>query len=108
MTAICWLAGDLARVAPRVYDEFSIVFHPDIPTSIENRLIQFEDLVARHDDSCPLRSADSVDVACMLLEAKIKDCASWGDSPGANRLVASYSDMLIELKGYRVSTMAEN
>jgi len=99
---------DLARIAPRVYDEFSIVFHPDIPTSIENRLVQFEDLVARHDDSCPLRSADSVDVAYMLLEAKIKDCASWGDSPEANRLVASYSDMLAELKGYRASTMAEN
>lgn len=87
---------DLAGIKPRIFDEFSLLFHPDTPVEIKERLRKFEELKALHDEGCPFHAVSTAVVVRLLLEAKILDCQSWGSAEGA-RLASGYLALAAEV-----------
>lgn len=94
-----WLVDwDLAGVGPRVYDEFSLVFHPGIDAKVDVRLREMGDLISRHGQGCPLHQAGLVYVVNELLAAKLEDCKSWPVNETTSRLMSGYHNLMGELQ----------
>lgn len=94
-----WLVDwDLAGIGPRIYDEFALVFHPEVDAEINERLGEMNDLIARHDQCCPLHKIRMVDVVRKLIAAKLDDCASWPMSNEASDIMRGYQYLLDQLE----------
>ena len=89
---------DLAGTAPRLLDEFSAVFHPDVPAGADERMRALKGLVDGHEQACQLRQANLADVVRSLLAAKIRDCRAWNPSEEQARLVRAYEALLVEVE----------
>lgn len=89
---------DLAGIGPRVYDEFSLLFHPDIDMAFDKRLELMRRAFELHESSCPVHSLGERRVLVALIEAKIADCKSWGESEAIASLIRGYQALLAELR----------
>ncbi|RSX58799.1 MFS transporter [Bifidobacterium samirii] len=87
---------DRMAIAPRLLDEFSIVFHPDLPCDMPTRMRLMESLRAAHDPDCPSRKVEPSEIVLRLIDAAIGDCLSRRDTV-ARRLAQQYTELKEEL-----------
>ena len=88
---------DLAGIGPRLFDEFSLVFHPDLQMDVSERLSLMNGLRSRHDSDCPFRHKELKEAMASLLEAKMADCVSWDDGAFAIELKEAYGNLRNDL-----------
>ncbi|MDR1447514.1 MAG: MFS transporter [Candidatus Ancillula sp.] len=91
---------DLSGIYSRLFDEYTLLWHPFLKISLDQRFKLLEQCRNNHLENCKFRKVNLKTAVISMSAAKIRDIESWGDDDFISSLSKKYKELLESVKEY--------